>query len=242
MRTELTECANALGIAVPKNIGDNLYSLRHGRMDLPDSIASKAPEGKQWVIAQIARSKYAFRLFKGIVRPNPTLTVIKIPDATPEIIAAYAPSDEQALLARLRYNRLIDLFLGLNAYSLQNHLRTTVGPPKERYQIEIDEIYAGINRGGAHFIIPIQAKGEKDKVSPIQGIQDTAYCVERYPNLICRPVAAQFMAGRLIALFELSFGKDEVTILEERHYKLVPRDQISDDELRRYKERSLSLQ
>src|SRR5271157_4057421 len=37
----------------------------------------------------------------------------------------YKFTDEQALLAKVRYTRLIDTFLGITAYSLQNHLRTT---------------------------------------------------------------------------------------------------------------------
>ena len=86
--------------------------------------------------------------------PNRELVTVKIPDATPEIIAKYALSDEQALLARVRYNRLIDIFLGVTTYSLQNHLRTTV---KGVGQIEIDEIYLGIDRYGAHYVMPVQA-------------------------------------------------------------------------------------
>lgn len=82
-----------------------------------------------------------------------------IPDATPEIIRAYAMDDEQALLAILRYNRLIDTFLGLTTYSLQNHLRTTV---KKIGQIEIDELYVGMDKRGCHYVIPVQAKGGKD--------------------------------------------------------------------------------
>ena len=54
------------------------------------------------------------------------LVQAKVPDATPGIVAQYALSDEQALLARVRYNRLIDIFTGVTCYSLQNHLRTTV--------------------------------------------------------------------------------------------------------------------
>jgi len=38
----------------------------------------------------------------------------------------YALGDEQALLAKLRYNRLLDIFTGVVCYSLQNHLRTNV--------------------------------------------------------------------------------------------------------------------
>jgi hypothetical protein len=48
--------------------------------------------------------------------------MIKVPDATPGVIAKYALSDEQALLAKLRYNRLVDLFTAITCYSLQSHL------------------------------------------------------------------------------------------------------------------------
>ena len=68
---------------------------------------------------------------------------IKIPDSTPGVIAKYVLSDEQALLARVRYNRLVDIFTGITCYSLQNHLRTTV---RSIGQVEIDEIYVGIDK------------------------------------------------------------------------------------------------
>ena len=42
------------------------------------------------------------------------------------MIDLYALGDEQALLAKLHYNRLIDVFLGITCYRLQSHLRTTV--------------------------------------------------------------------------------------------------------------------
>lgn len=41
------------------------------------------------------------------------LRTIRLPDSTPGVIAKYAMFDEQALLARLRYNRLLDIFTGL---------------------------------------------------------------------------------------------------------------------------------
>lgn len=50
----------------------------------------------------------------------------KIPNATPAIIAMYALSDEQALLAKVRYNRLVAVFTGVTCYSLQSHLRTAI--------------------------------------------------------------------------------------------------------------------
>jgi hypothetical protein len=44
----------------------------------------------------------------------------------------------------LRYNRLIDVFIGVTCYSLQNHLRTT--EPRIG-QFETDEIYVNTDLG-----------------------------------------------------------------------------------------------
>ena len=48
------------------------------------------------------------------------LAETKIPDATPGIIAKYASTDEQGLLAKLRYNRLLDILTGTTCYSLMH--------------------------------------------------------------------------------------------------------------------------
>jgi hypothetical protein len=158
-----------------------------------------------------------------------------VPDCTPFLVVVYALGDEQALLAKVRYNRLIDIFLGLTTYSLQNHLRTHV---KDMGQIEIDEIYVGLNRNGAHFVIPVQAKGGSDKLSPVQTAQDIACCQAKFPDLICRPVSAQFMDDDEIALFELTVETGRVLIVDERHYRLVPSDQIDSATKRLYAGRS----
>jgi hypothetical protein len=163
--------------------------------------------------------------------PNENLVATKIPDATPEIVANYALSDEQALLAKVRYNRLLDIFLGVVAYSLQSHLRTTAANVG---QLEIDEVYVAIDKRGRQYVLPVQAKGGSDQLSVVQTRQDVACCSEKYPHLICRPISAQFIASDTIALFELTQCKGEIKILEERHYQLVPADEISADELRSY--------
>jgi hypothetical protein len=160
--------------------------------------------------------------------------VIKVPDATPEIISAWALTDEQSLLAKVRYNRLIDVFLGITTYSLQNHLRTSV---KGMGQIEIDEVYIGVNRNGQQFVVPVQAKGGSDRLAVVQTGQDIACCSEKFPRLTCRPVSAQFMADSVIAMFELMVEDGEISICEERHYRLVPSDQIGAEDLKRYASR-----
>jgi hypothetical protein len=230
-RDELTTTAKKLRIKLPKNLGDAIYSIRY-RMALPDAIARTQPAGKEWVIEGRGKSQYAFRLVAiNRILPNPQLAAIKIPDATPEIVSAYALSDEQALLAKVRYNRLLDIFLGVAAYSLQNHLRTTVAGLG---QVEIDEIYVGIDKRGRQYVLPVQAKGGNDRLSTVQTRQDIACCAEKFPQLLCRAISAQFVEADLIALFELGKSGDDIRIVEERHYKLVPADQITRDDLRTY--------
>jgi len=190
------------------------------------------------MIEGAGRSRYRFRLIESgsaTFVPRVDLAATKIPDSTPEIISAYALGDEQALLAKVRYNRLIDIFLGLTTYSLQNHLRTQV---KGMGQIEIDEIYVGLNRHGAHYVIPVQAKGGTDKLSPVQTFQDVECCRVKFPNLICRPVSAQFMPNGAIALFELTVENKTALIVEERHYELVASRDIDAESMRQYAERS----
>jgi hypothetical protein len=160
--------------------------------------------------------------------------VRKVPDATPEIIKRYALTDEQALLAKIRYNRLIDIFLGIAVYSLQNHLRTKI---TNYGQIEIDELYVGLDTRGAQYVVPVQAKGGTDKLGVIQTIQDTAFCQneKRYENSIPRPVSAQFMADDVIALFELNFDGDDISIIQEMHYRLTDEKSISTKDLASYR-------
>lgn len=231
-RPDIESAATSLGIALPKNVGDIIYSMRY-RTTMPESILATQPAGMEWIIEGTGRATYSFKLVKiNRITPNPNLITIKIPDATPEIVSQYALSDEQALLAKIRYNRLIDVFLGLTTYSLQNHLRTTVGGVG---QIEIDEIYIGLNRDGCHFIIPVQAKGGADQLSVVQTRQDILCCQDKYPALLCRAISTQFMENDLIALFELTVQEDEVKVVHERHYRLVPGDSISDTDLKQYR-------
>ncbi len=235
-RDEFVEIASSLGIDLPKNLGDTIYSFRF-RTALPPEILCTAPKGMEWVIELAGRALYRFRLTKlANIVPNPNMIAIKIPDATPEIISTYALSDEQALLAKVRYNRLIDTFLGLTTYSLQNHLRTTVKAMGDS-QIEIDEIYVGVNKNGQQFALPVQAKGGNDRLSVVQTAQDLACCREKFSGLTCRPIAAQFMADEVIAMFELALDGEDVKLVEEKHYRLVPSDQISADDLKLYAKR-----
>jgi hypothetical protein len=234
-RVEIEATAAKLGIRLPKNLGDVVYSFKF-RSNLPEAIRATAPEGQYWVIVGKGRAKYAFELkVFSKIRPDTMLPIIKVPDATPGIVARYALNDEQALLTRVRYNRLIDIFTGVTCYSIQNHLRTTVSGIG---QVETDEIYVGVDKKGAHYVFPVQAKGGNDEIGIVQIEQDIALCQERFPALECRSIAAQFMSDSVIAIFEFALDSEEgIVKLAERHYKLVQPDDLSDEELRKYHER-----
>lgn len=230
-RDDFNDACNKLNIAVPRNLGDIIYSFRY-RNPLPDSVLAKAPAGKSWIIMPGGRGVYRFEAVKNAtLNPSVGRSVVKIQDATPGIIAANAQGDEQALLARLRYNRLIDTFLRITCYSLQNHLRTTVSGMG---QIETDELYLGVDRYGAQYVIPVQAKGGNDKHSAVQIRQDIALCAEKFRKFVARPIGAQFLPGHEIALMEFRFEQGEVVIANEQHYRLVAAEDISEEELARY--------
>lgn len=233
-REDIVRVAKKLGMRLPKNLGDVIYSFRY-RTPLPESVRSKAPKGKEWIIRPAGASKYRFvATTRAIIAPSKMMAETKVPDSTPGVIAMYALSDEQALLAKLRYNRLIDIFTGVACYSLQSHLRTAV---PELGQVETDEIYIGVDKRGAHYVFPVQAKGGNDLISVVQIEQDIAVCAAKFPSLICRPIAAQFMEDDLIALFELEDSEQGVAISSEKHYRLVPGEEVTADDLKAYRRR-----
>lgn len=240
-RNELSHACDVLGIPRIKNLGDIPYSYRF-RKELPSSITSSAPNNAEWIIVGSGSGKYEFRLAAPAkIAPAKDRQRIKIPDATPEIVRMYAPgTDEQALLTKVRYNRLVDLFTGLTCYSIQNHLRTSVSGIG---QIEIDEIYLGISKKGAHYVIPCQAKSPGDRFGIVQVMQDIEFCRIRYPNAICKPIALQFLGPSDLAILELAVELDEdvsrLSVAEERHYQLTTKDGIAEADITKYKTNEL---
>lgn len=229
-REEIVEHAIKINQRVPKNLGDLVYSFRY-RATMPESITATAPDNYSWVIIGVGDAKYKFVLSRNTnIVPNANLRPVLIPNNTPEILSVYSLSDEQSLLSMVRYNRVIDLFLGIVAYSMQNHLRTKV---EEIGQIEIDELYIGVNKIGQHFVMPVQAKVGNDKIGVVQLYQDIAFCKQRFPDLICIPIAVHFQEQtNSICLFRLALDGYSVQVVEEKHYKLVSGTAINDDYIR----------
>jgi hypothetical protein len=231
----IEETASELKLRLPKNFGDFICSFRYPRQT-PVSFSTTAARAKEWTIEAAGLSRYRFRQSSGgRILANPHFRAIKIPDATPKLICAYALSDAQALLAKVRFNRLIDIFLGLTAYSLQSRFRTAVkgiGP------IEIDEVYIGVNQNGEQFIIPVQAKGEKGTLAAAHTRQDIECCEQNFPKLTCRAISTQFLEGDTVAMFELEMEDGEVKVVVERHYRLVAAEEIGEADLKSYAKRT----
>ena len=141
---------------------------------------------------------------------------------------------DEIVSAAQRLKIVLPKNLGDVLYSLQNHLRTTA---PGMGQVETDEIYIGMDKRGVHFVLPVQGKGGRDKIGVVQIEQDFAVCVAKFPALVCRPIAAQFMADDLIALFAFERVDGTVKVIDEKHYRLVRPDQLSAQELLAYQGR-----
>jgi hypothetical protein len=206
-----------------KNVADLRYQYSSGRRPLPEEINSLGP----WMISGRGKAQYAFVKLKSepTIEIQGDLATIFLPDATPEIVLEYAGTDEQGLLAKLLYNRLLDIFLQISCYHLQNHWRTSI---KNKGQCEIDDLYVGLNMVGKQFVVPIEAKCRGENLSKTQVVQMIDFARDRYPKLIMRPVGVQEMKDGSIVLLEFSPAEhpDEIKIKEIRRYKLVPFSEV----------------
>jgi hypothetical protein len=128
----------------------------------------------------------------------------------------------------------VDTFSGITCYSLQNHLRTTV---PNMGQVETDEVYVGLDKKGVHYVFPLQAKGGTDKLNVVQIEQDFGVCAHKFPSLVCRPIGAQFIKEGVIVLFEFEQTEAGVRISAEKHYRLVPPEEVSEVDLQHYRQR-----
>ncbi|HEY3901305.1 MAG TPA: hypothetical protein VGM54_22035 [Chthoniobacter sp.] len=231
-RAEIDDLTASIGIRLPRDLRsffahDCQYSAITSR------ITQTAPPHLRWMVSSTARGRCRFSLApRPPIIPTQHREQIDILDATPAVIEKYRIDDEQALLAKMRYNRLIDLFTGLTCYTLQSHRRTGV---KGIGQVETDEIYIGIDRQGVHYVVPVQAKGGKERLGIIQISHDFALAAEHFSELVCRPVAAQFLPDGAIALLEFTQSDKGIVIRQEAHYRLVPPEELTAEDLERYR-------
>lgn len=217
-KTDFESSARAVGVKV-ENIPDITYTFRV-RRDFPESILKTG----NWIIEPRGKGKYAFvKLQRSpFVSPQEELTEIEVMNALPEIVEKYTADDEQGLLSSIRYNRLIDIFTKVTCFHLQSHIRAY---NKGKGQVEIDDLYVGIDQEGRKYIFPLEAKSsdERDKLGWVQITNMVQYAKEFYPELICRPIGAKPIDRNNINLIEFDNTSDinTIKVKEVRRYKLI---------------------
>jgi len=218
LKTELVESCKSLGITA-NNVPDIIYTYR-SRSDFPEKILKTG----NWIIEPRGKGKYAFvKINKSpFIAIQDGLSEIEILNSLPELVEDYSAEDEQGLLSSIRYNRLIDIFSKVTCFPLQSHIRTTI---KNKGQIEIDEIYVGIDREGKKYIFPLEAKSpqERDKLGWVQITSMVEFAKQNFPDLICRPICAKPIDRNRIFLIEFKNTTEinENGIKEIRLYHLI---------------------
>jgi hypothetical protein len=215
---ELIETVNSLKIVI-KNIPDITYTYR-SRGKLPVSVRSTG----DWIIKPKGKGNFAFTKSN---RPpfftiQEELASTEILNSLPDIVEKYIQEDEQGLLSAIRYNRLIDIFTGITCFHLQSHIRTTI---EGEGQIEIDDLYVGVDRDGNEYILPLEAKSpdDRDKLGWVQISNLVKFAHQNFPKLKCRPICAKPININTIHLieFEDKIDFDEIQIEKEKRYRLI---------------------
>ena len=114
-RSDIESQAAALGVKLPKNLGDLIYSFRF-RRPLPAAVLATAPAGQEWIIELSGNSIYSFRLARiSRIRPQSALLVIDLPDATHERLRVFrscpliTPKGARSLLQMLAIARAMSV-------------------------------------------------------------------------------------------------------------------------------------
>ena len=218
-KDELAEACRKHGITV-RNIPDIIYTYRARRM-LPARILVTG----HWAIEPAGRGAYAFRLLR-----NPPHFEISFGDyapvdiynAIPEVVEGLLRQDEQSLLTRVLYNRLVDIFTGLTCFHIQNHYRSFVAGMGE---VELDALYVGVDKTGTLYVLPIEAKSqaESEMIGRIQVSQMAKLVRQDFARLRRRILAVKALADGTIAMVEFDDHEepDDFGIVSVSRFRLI---------------------
>lgn len=220
-KDDLAEACQKHGMTI-RNIPDIVYTYR-SRRTLPPAILAKG----HWAIEPAGRSKYAFRL----LNQPPHFKIafdefepIEIPNALPEVVEGLLREDEQSLLTRILYNRLVDIFTELTCFHIQNHYRSFVA---EVGEVELDSLYVGMDRTGQLTILPIEAKsvGQNEFIGRIQVSQMVSLMRQDFPNMAHRVLAVKPLSDGTVGMAEFSdtTDPDESRVISVARFRLIRR-------------------
>ena len=220
-KDELAEICLKHGITV-RNIPDIIYTYRVRRM-----LPAKILDTGHWAIEPSGRGTYAFLLLSNPPHfdiPLQDYAPVDIYNSIPEVVEGLLRQDEQSLLTRILYNRLVDIFSGLTCFHIQNHYRSFVTDGGE---VELDAIYVGVDKTGKLFVLPVEAKsqGESEMIGRIQISQMDKLVRQDFPNLNRRILAIKALQDETIAIIEFSDHEepDDIKIISIGRFRLIRR-------------------
>ena len=99
------------------------------------------------------------------IQPSSCWVEAVVPNEMPDLVSTHAFTKQDELLAQIRYHRLIERYTGIPCYSLGTHLRARV---RGRGEVEVDELYVGVNWKGERYVFPVQARVAPDTFDLVQ--------------------------------------------------------------------------
>jgi hypothetical protein len=221
-KDELTEACRKHGVTI-RNIPDVIYTYR-ARRPLPSPILASG----HWAIEPAGRGVYAFRL----LRNPPHFDVhfsdyapVDIYNAIPEVVEGLLRQDEQSLLTRILYNRLVDIFTGLTCFHIQNHYRSFVSDWGE---VEIDALYVGVDKAGALYVLPVEAKSqaESEMIGRVQVAQMARLIRQDFGALRRRVLAVKALEDGTLGMVEFDDREepDDFGIVSVSRFRLIRRE------------------
>jgi hypothetical protein len=219
-QADLRHAATELGLEA-RNFPDLTYNLR-SRSVLPAEIT----EAGYTAIAIRGRGKYALVTGEDKVEVPAGTEVVefstaKIPRAIRDILRA----DEQSILSAIRYLDIVTAFMGVRAYHLQGHLRTSGSLGQ---QVEADDVWVGVKPDKSRMILPVEAKGPRERIGRHQMMSTIDAVLKKITGFPVVPLAAQLEESGLLVLIEFAFQLADRTIasvapIRFKRYRLKPK-------------------
>ncbi len=217
-QTDLRAAATRLDLEV-RNFPDLTYNLR-SRSPLPGEVR----EAGYSSIANRGRGTYALVAAEDKVEVPEGTEVFEISTASvPLPVQDLLRDDEQSVLSAIGYMDLISVFMGTKSYRLQGHLRTTGSFGQ---QVEADDIWV-VEEGGSRTILPVEAKGPRERLGRQQMISTLDAVLGKIPGLPAVPLAVQLEPSGCLAVIAFAYTKrGKVISIEPKRfvrYRPVPK-------------------
>ncbi len=103
---------------------------------------------------------------------------------------------------------------------MQGHIRTFI--PRSG-QIEVDDLYLGVDLNGKQYVIPVEAKSEREPLGVVQVVSLNTYALKAYPDLTLKSVAVKAWPDGSIFFLEFNSAVDgeDLSVTNYRRYRLI---------------------